>query len=65
MGSVLTDVGMVDLGEEAHFGWVHWVFFREEELEVEDTTCGKSACSRLATVQAAKLSGGLTPSFQV
>jgi hypothetical protein len=53
MGSVLTDVGMVDLGEEAHFGWVHWVFFRKEELEVEDTTCEKSACSRLATVQAA------------
>lgn len=30
---------MVDLGEEADLGRVHWVFLGEEELEVEDATC--------------------------
>lgn len=32
----LTDIRMVDLGEEADFGRSHGVFFWKEELETED-----------------------------
>lgn len=32
-----TNVGVVDLGQEADFGWRHGVFFGQEELELENT----------------------------
>lgn len=31
----LTDIRMVDLGQEPDFGRCHWVFFRKEELKLE------------------------------
>lgn len=34
----LVNVGMVDLGEEAHFGRVHRVLLGKEELEFKDAT---------------------------
>lgn len=33
----LTDVGMVDLGEEPDFGRGHGVVFGKEQLELEDS----------------------------
>jgi hypothetical protein len=35
----LTDVGMVDLGEEPHFGRCHGVVFRQEQFQLEDSAC--------------------------
>ena len=36
-----TDVWVVDLGQEAHFGRGHRVFFWEKELELEHAICGR------------------------
>lgn len=33
----LTDIGVVDLCEEADLGWRHGVLLGKEELELEDT----------------------------
>jgi hypothetical protein len=36
-----TNVGVVYLGEKAHLGRCHGVLFGEEQLELEDTICGR------------------------
>lgn len=33
------DVGVVDLGKKANLGRSHGVVVRQEELQLEDTTC--------------------------
>ena len=33
----LVNVGVVDLGQEAHLGGCHWIFLGQEEFKFEDT----------------------------
>lgn len=46
-----TDVGMVDLGEEAYFGRCHRVLFREEELKAEYAVCPHDTQDRIQSDQ--------------
>lgn len=42
----LVDVGVVDLGQEAHFRGRHWVVVWEEELELELAACARGEGGR-------------------
>jgi len=39
-----TDVGMVDLGQEAHLGGRHRVLLREKQFQFENTICDTGTC---------------------
>jgi len=38
MRGQLTDVGVINLGQESHFWRCHWVFFRQEQFQLEYTS---------------------------
>lgn len=41
------DVGVIDLGQEADFGWGHRIIVWQEEFKSEDTTCIKSVSTSI------------------